>query len=179
MTEYLSCADTAKLVRVALKEAFPGVKFSVRSHNYAGGASIDVGWMDGPTAEAADSVGSRFRRATFDSMTDCMNYHNNEFQGREVSFGADFVFCNRDVSVELTQRALDQIWKRHHVEEAQPELLAKPWGADFDSNLCIDGVFVPTLVYREQRTMSVGEYPGVSALADQVKNVTAREAVCQ
>lgn len=44
--EYISCADTAKLIRQAIKEAFPGVKFSVRSSVYSGGASITVEWLD-------------------------------------------------------------------------------------------------------------------------------------
>ena len=42
MTQYYSVKDTAKLVRQALKEAFPGVKFGVRCSSYAGGASIGV-----------------------------------------------------------------------------------------------------------------------------------------
>ena len=42
MTKYFTCAETAKLIRQSLKEAFPGVKFSVRSSTYSGGASIDV-----------------------------------------------------------------------------------------------------------------------------------------
>lgn len=41
-TKYLSCAETAKLIRQALKEAFPDMKFGVRSKTYSGGASIDV-----------------------------------------------------------------------------------------------------------------------------------------
>jgi hypothetical protein len=40
--KYLSAAETAVLVRAELKAAFPGVKFSVKTHTYAGGASIDV-----------------------------------------------------------------------------------------------------------------------------------------
>ncbi len=55
-TEYLSCAETAKIVRGALKAAFPGVRLSVRSDTYAGGASVDVRWTDGPNREAVESV---------------------------------------------------------------------------------------------------------------------------
>ena len=47
-TIYLRCAEVAKLLRAALKETFPGVTFSIRSRTYAGGASIDVTWRDGP-----------------------------------------------------------------------------------------------------------------------------------
>lgn len=35
--KYISCKDTAVMMRKALKEAFPGVKFSVRSDVYSGG----------------------------------------------------------------------------------------------------------------------------------------------
>lgn len=67
---YISCADTAKLVRQALKKAFPGVKFSVRSSTYSMGASISVGWTDGPTGQMVDSVVSPFKGADFDGMID-------------------------------------------------------------------------------------------------------------
>ena len=56
MSEYLTVAETAKLVRQALKQQLPGVKFSVRSSSYSGGASIDVTWTDGPQTAAVDAV---------------------------------------------------------------------------------------------------------------------------
>ena len=64
--EYLTCAQTAKLVRKALAKVFPGYTFTVRSNNYAGGASIDVGWIDGPPAKVVDSVVSGFAGGGFD-----------------------------------------------------------------------------------------------------------------
>ncbi len=69
-SEYLSCAATAKLVRVALKKAFPGIKFSVRSEIYAGGASMRVGWIDGPLCSQVDAVVSPYKGADFDGMID-------------------------------------------------------------------------------------------------------------
>lgn len=72
--KYLSCAETAKLVREALKREFPGQKFSVRSSTYANGASIDVGWFDGPTGSAVDKVVGIFAGADFDGMIDLKTY---------------------------------------------------------------------------------------------------------
>lgn len=72
--EYLSCAETAKLVRAALKREFPGQKFSVRSHTYSGGASIDVRWTDGPTDKAVNEVVQDFAGGRFDGMID-LKYH--------------------------------------------------------------------------------------------------------
>lgn len=67
---YLSCAETAKLVRAALKKAFPATKFSVRSDTYSGGASIDVGWTDGPCSAAVEPVAKQFCGGRFDGMID-------------------------------------------------------------------------------------------------------------
>lgn len=68
--DYLSCAETAKLVRSALKKKFPSVKFSVRSKTYSMGASISVGWTLGPTTKEVDKVVDGFEGASFDGMND-------------------------------------------------------------------------------------------------------------
>ena len=53
---YIDVVDVAKLVRQSLKEAFPDVRFSVRSSRYAGGASILVTWKAGPQQSDVHSV---------------------------------------------------------------------------------------------------------------------------
>ena len=78
MTRYLSCAETAKLIRKQLKAKFPTVKFGVRSSVYAGGASINVDWTDGPTADMVDAVVKPFAGGGFDSMID-MKYSVEAF----------------------------------------------------------------------------------------------------
>ena len=70
MSEYLSCANTAKLIRVAIKKAFPGIKFSVRSSVYACGASINVDWTDGPSTAAVEQVAKVYAGGEFDGMID-------------------------------------------------------------------------------------------------------------
>lgn len=69
-TTYLSTAETAKLIRAALKRAFPRIKFSVRSSNYSGGSSITVGWKDGPATVAVDAVVKQYSGADFDGSID-------------------------------------------------------------------------------------------------------------
>ncbi len=44
MATYWTVAETAKLIRKALKETFPGQKFSVTTDTYSMGASINVSW---------------------------------------------------------------------------------------------------------------------------------------
>ena len=52
----MSCAETAKFVRTESKKNFPGVKFSVRSSVYSGGASIGVSRVLGPTTKEVDAI---------------------------------------------------------------------------------------------------------------------------
>jgi Large polyvalent protein associated domain 29 len=111
MTErtYISCANTAKLVRSALAESFPGVKFSVRSSVYSGGASIDVSWVDGPTSDQVKSVSNHFEGAYFDGMIDYKGCIYHALDGQPVRFGANFIFERRECSDALVQRAIDAI----------------------------------------------------------------------
>lgn len=102
-TKYLSCAETAKLLRLALKESFPGVKFSVRSSVYAGGASIHVKWMDGPTSAAADPILSAFKGAYFDGMIDYQGSRYHALDGRPVHFGSNFVFGERRLTKPMAE----------------------------------------------------------------------------
>lgn len=104
--DFLTVTDTAKLLRQTLKAAFPGVKFSVRSDRYAGGASIDIHWTDGPTEDEVKTLASLYEGATFDGMTDMKNYHTSLIGSpagdvREVHFGADFIFEHRTLSDDL------------------------------------------------------------------------------
>lgn len=115
---HLSCAQTAKLVRLCLKEAFPGVKFSVRSDQYSMGASIDVRWEDGPCEAQVDPIVDRFRGAYFDSMEDCKGRRyammTTEAGLEQVSFGADFIHLNRRHSDQALDRAIRSVYRRHH-----------------------------------------------------------------
>ena len=72
--EYISTTETAKLIRKALKKAFPDIKFSVISEKYAGGSSIRVSYIDGPKSADIDQVVSCFSSKGFDGMID-MSYH--------------------------------------------------------------------------------------------------------
>ena len=76
-TTYLSCAETAKLVRKELKKNFPSQKFSVRSSVYSGGASIDVSWTDGVQSDEVNKVIKQFEGAGFDGMIDLKYYINH------------------------------------------------------------------------------------------------------
>lgn len=67
---WLSAAETAKLLRTALRAAFPATTFSIRSETYAGGASINVRWTDGPARDAVEAITCQYRGSDFDGSID-------------------------------------------------------------------------------------------------------------
>ena len=111
-TQYLSCAETAKLVRGALKAAFPGVKFSVKSSVYSGGASISVKWVDGPRQRDVERVAGQYAGGRFDGMID-MAYNVSHYMrpdgsvmlehnpGTAGSRGSDPGRDNRDLALVM------------------------------------------------------------------------------
>lgn len=103
---YVNVVDTAKEIRIALARNFPDQKFSVRSKSYSGGASVSVGWSNGPSYQAVDRIVQRYAGADFDGMTDSKSsvttiLMDAEGKTRKVRWGADYVFCNRSTSIEL------------------------------------------------------------------------------
>lgn len=112
MAKYISVTETAKLIRQALKDNFKGIKFSVRSNSYAGGASIDVSWTDGPCEPDVIRIAKQFQGASFDGMTDSTTYHTSELNGEQVHFGSDYVFCKRHMSQEFIEAIATQFCKR-------------------------------------------------------------------
>jgi len=67
---YIYAADTARLIRSALKLAFPGFPFTVRSQSYSGGSSVHVAWIDGPSKDRVDDALSGFAGKGFDGCID-------------------------------------------------------------------------------------------------------------
>jgi hypothetical protein len=70
VSEHISTVETAKLIRVQLKNKFPGVKFSVKSDQYSMGSSIRINWTDGPVTKAVEEVVNPFCGGRFDGMID-------------------------------------------------------------------------------------------------------------
>lgn len=133
MSRYIDVTDSAKLIRLALKAKFPGVKFSVHSSRYAGGASIDIKYVDGPALVDVRKVTDPFAGASFDGMIDMQSYVSSYIlsdgtvtYGRaaelfslyggeveEVRFGSDYVHVSRDYSDEFLEKAVEVFNETH------------------------------------------------------------------
>jgi len=112
-TEYVSVANTAKLVRAALKQAFPGITFSVTSKSYSMGASITVTWVDGPTTDAVDAITAGYRGKGPMDLTDYSPTVYHTVNGRHIHYGADYIHTTREYSVEFAQRVADEMADRY------------------------------------------------------------------
>lgn len=100
---YVDAAETAALVRQALKEAFPRTRFSVRSRRFAGGSSVDVAWTDGPAVAQVEAVVDRFEGRRFDGATDYAYTVDTVLDGEPVCFGS-WVGTSRRLSDALIER---------------------------------------------------------------------------
>lgn len=129
-TRYIPVTETAKLVRAALKKAFPEMKFSVKSKSYSGGASIDIHWIDGPTAYEVEQVTSKFQGSTFDSSIDLKSSVTGELDGEKVQFGSDYIFCERKYTVAFLQRCAETVARDYG--QPTPVVKETAWGAAID-----------------------------------------------
>lgn len=106
----LSTTETAQEVRKALQQAFPTVKFSVRSKSYSMGSSITVAYTGGPTQKQVQAILDGFEGAGFDGSQD-LKYQKEpaELNGELVRFGADYVNASRTISAELYKQAAREV----------------------------------------------------------------------
>ncbi|MCE4548027.1 MULTISPECIES: LPD29 domain-containing protein [unclassified Caballeronia] len=111
--KHFTCAETAKLIRQSLAEAFKGVKFSVRSRTYSGGASIYVSWTDGPNAAQVEAITGGFKAAYFDSLIDYQGSIYHMMDGQQVCFGADHIATVREHSDAAVQSAIERVYRRY------------------------------------------------------------------
>lgn len=88
-----SCAIT---IREELKKEFPGIKFSVRSENFAGGDSVNIGWEDGPTVKQVEHFTGKYQEGNFNGMEDIYEYNNR----RKDIPQAKYIMESRKISKE-------------------------------------------------------------------------------
>ena len=66
----MDVVEVAKLIRRALKMAFPGTTFSVRSSRFAGGTAISVVWTGTPIEAEVKQLIGRFAGLRYDKRRD-------------------------------------------------------------------------------------------------------------
>lgn len=164
MGKYYTCAETAKFVRDALKEAFPGIKFSVKSRTYSMGASIDVKWFDGPTEDEFKAVTHKFEGSYMsneyggDSIKMPRHDTIDPVTGESCSFGANWVSGERSYTLAFYRPVVERLAAYYgcpvpdiEVSKDGSARITNDYGFQMDYHLP-DTLSV--LVWRELRTIS-------------------------
>jgi hypothetical protein len=111
-TKQLSdAARGAKNLKKKLAATFPGIKFSTRSSQFAGGDSISVGWFMGPTTKQVDDICQDYQDGSFDGMQDL--YENDTSKEgrafREQNGGAKYVQTQRHYELMCGEDIREQV----------------------------------------------------------------------
>lgn len=117
--ELTPCEDekgAAKNIRIELRTAFPGIKFSV----CCGRGSISVGWTDGPTTDEVTDITGSYQAGRFDGMTDCYEYNHD----RAWPFGEGrYIFESRTMSDESRDALTAAIAEAYDTDEWEQQRL--------------------------------------------------------
>jgi hypothetical protein len=108
MKEKTESAQCAQHIRQDLKVKFPGVKFEIKSSNFANGNSVNVNWIDGPSSIEVEQLISKYEQGFFNSMTDI--YENSNF--RKDIPQVKYLICNR----KMSNIAFDIIVKKLNID---------------------------------------------------------------
>lgn len=120
-------ANAAKMIRQELKQAFPTVKFSVRS-DYS---SVNISWTDGVPSDLVKKIADKYQYGHFNGMEDIYEVSNRRDDIPQVQF----VFCNRDISETIFQNLFEQLKKKYaHCDQLQSldqdcKTLQEKWGS--------------------------------------------------
>lgn len=102
--KYSGGKQCAVNIRIELKRAFKGVKFSVRS-DYS---SVNICWTDGPTADQVEAIANRYEEGRFNGMEDIYEYNSSAFN--DIFGGVKYVFTRRYNSDSAIEKAIDAIF---------------------------------------------------------------------
>jgi hypothetical protein len=133
-TEYISGAEANRMIRARLKQAFPGVKFSVRK---TAGGSTNVRWTDGPTRRMVGAVTAEFTGETFDGMTDMREPVSQWYACEDGSV--------RDIHY-MTGLMIEE---RRMSPEAEAEIARELYGQGYDPNEWDGGCYACDRVWRK------------------------------
>lgn len=100
LLDHYTTTETAAFVRAALRAAFPGTRFSVRSESFSMGSVVRIGWTDGPTEAEVRRVAHAFSSRTFDGSDDSTHFHTHTVDGRTVQYSG-WITYSRHHSPEL------------------------------------------------------------------------------
>jgi hypothetical protein len=127
-------AQAAKEIKAALKLAFPGIVFNVKSDSFAGGDAVRIKYFDGVKHDKVSEIVAPYQYGSFDGMNDLYNYDNKNAELPQVKYV--------NVSRSMSDAVRDQLLNKIITEYAGCENLT------YDDYAPEHGAYVNTLVGR-------------------------------
>lgn len=132
LTGAAACADA---IRKELKENFKGFKFSVKSETFSGGDSVNISWIDGPTAEEVEKITSKYQAGYFDGMQDMYIYSSKDKDFPTAKYVQESRSMSNEVETEILTE-LTTTWS---------DCIGKQKNDWIDGAQC----YLSTLIYRQ------------------------------
>ena len=107
-----TAAICASAIRAELKKAFPNVKFSVKSANFANGDSVHIDYVDGIARKDVEAITNKYQYGHFDGMIDCYEHSNTR---DDLPAQAKFVFVTREFSVETSRKLMLKLAEKYGI----------------------------------------------------------------
>lgn len=133
-------ASGGKLVainlRKELKKAFPRVKFSVRS-DYD---SVNIRWIDGPTAKQVEDISRKYKAGSFNGMEDIYEYNSNPWGN--VFGDCKYIFTRREYSDQFIGQAIDDYvytWGSEYGASVEDFRKGKLWNREAENGQPLQG----------------------------------------
>lgn len=93
-----SHAAASSAIKAELNQAFPGIKFSVKSSSFSGGDSVHIDWTDGPKTKEVEEISGKYQYGHFNGMEDIYENTNS----RDDIPQAKYVSESRHQSEQVT-----------------------------------------------------------------------------
>lgn len=157
MKRTTTAATAAAAIRTELKNAFPGIKFSVRSEIYSGCNSVNVSYIDGIDEKRVENLLAKYQYGHFNGMEDIYENTNRRDDLPQVKY----LFVRREMSDAVRDAIMAEM-------SITLEQYKKVWCPE-------SGNWYATLVWRKFVAMEFGEHAGTKTdaeIADEIADTT-------
>lgn len=118
-------ARAAANIKRELADAFPGIRFSVKSESFSMGDSVDIKWEDGPTSKEVEAITNKYQRGHFDGMQDLYEYDHSAYAEAVRAWlgSSKYVQTHREASDAVILTTARLLCEKQGVEYGNPEHL--------------------------------------------------------
>lgn len=115
-------ARAAKNLKQELRQAFPGIKFAVKSSSFTGGDSVDIRWTAGPTRKQVSAITDKYQEGNFNGMIDLYEDDRSAYgKAVEKVLGRSKYVCpQRDWPDDLYEQIGRSLCALQHIEYDGP-----------------------------------------------------------